>query len=295
MQRPNIQLGERGYEAAHVNRVLAAMKANFPNYFNSFWTSASAARAALQDPRDEWDKDRKKYLKLLDAEFLEEFEEDPNAFKSTLKKDCPIIQRCLNSNVDEMKDYKIKFNMATGDELLRVTQNLVDFANAYMDGFDDDWLDSVREVDDLELDELGDMQNEDYTAFGVIGGGIKSHFLYSLYPQAFPNRSQNAIWALYYLSGKDDFGFHDGSEFLMMHIEAKGAVIQQNYHYPYDLFAFYALQVYRWFETACSDKGLSLDREFRFVHLDAFLNHISDKHRDEIRMLKGTGDYEYAG
>src|SRR6476661_1370211 len=50
----------------------------------------------------------------------------------------------------------------------------------------------------------------------VIGGGIKSHFLYSRYPYAFPNRSQNALWALYFLTDKKEFGFDDGSEFLMI-------------------------------------------------------------------------------
>ena len=92
----------------------------------------------------------------------------------------------------------------------------------------------------LDLSDLND--DETYTAYGVIGGGIRSHFLYSLYPHAFPNRSQNAVWSLYFLSGKQDFGLADASEFVMIDIKSENMKTQQNYFYPYDLFAFYALK-----------------------------------------------------
>ena len=294
MQRPDIELGERGYVASHVKQVSIAMETNFSGYFDSFWINASAVQAAFKATRDDWERDQKAYETLLDSEFLEEFEDDPNAFKSALRKGCPIIRRCLNANTDEMKDYKMKFNIVAGDELLTVTRNLVDFSDEYMETFGEEWLETVSEVADLELN---DLQTEDYTAYGVIGGGIKSHFLYSLHPQTFPNRSQNAIWALYFLSGKSDFGFSDGSEFLMMHTSPKGAIIQQNYHYPYDLFSFYALNVYRWLEKECRVKRVELDSDFRFIYLEAFFDHVADKHREDIRIFKGkgTGEYEHGG
>src|SRR5262249_28275560 len=135
------------------------------------------------------------------------------------------------------------------------------------------------------------LSKEDYNAYGVIGGGIRSHFLYSLYPNAFPNRSQNSIWALYFLTGKEDFGFHDGSEFLM--IEADNRTTQQNYHYPYDLFGFYALHIYKMLKTSCAEQGIELQGRYRYIYLDAFFNHIAQVHQEDIRLLKGPDDNDY--
>jgi hypothetical protein len=143
-------------------------------------------------------------------------------------------------------------------------------------------------VTDLGLTELLD---EDYIVYGVIGGGIKSHLLYSLYPNALPNRSQNAVWALYFLTGKKDFGFSDGSEFLMIDTDEDHSVTQQNYQYPYDLFAYYALKLYLMLKDACAKKGIKLNAQWRYVYLDAFLNHVVEKHQAEIEVLKGTGEY----
>lgn len=289
MHTPDMNLGERGYEREHIDMVLAEIRKHFPAYFATF---APTAKRAFQTAVAEWQEELPDYEKLLDPDSLEEYEDDPGSFKSGIKSRCPIIRRSLNSRADEMKKYKIAFRRATGADLLRVSKNIAAFGREYMESFNEETHEATADLADLGL---GDLLDEDYIVYGVIGGGIKSHLLYSLYPNAFPNRSRSAVWALYFLSGKSDFGFRDGSEFLMIDLDKDNPSTQQNYHYPYDLFAYYALEVYKILKAACSAKGVALDDAYRYVYLDNFLNHVADQHDGEIKLLKGTPKDYYGG
>jgi len=292
MQKPDIELGDRGYTPEHIRLVLSEINAHFPDYFRSCCPSANDAKQAFEATIDNWERDHPAYVELFDSETLDEYEDDPNAFKSDLRTRCPIIRRCLNSPAKEMKKYKISFNSSTGRELLDVTSNLVAFGNEYVSHFNNKKHEAVTAVKALQL---GDLLSEDYIVYGVIGGGIKSHFLYSLHPQAFSNRSQNAIWTLYFLTEKKDFGFSDGSEFLMVDANEERSTAQQNYHYPYDLFACYALCLHKMLKEACNKKSIALDNNKRYCYLDAFVDHIAARHQSEINCLKGTGEYGFDG
>ena len=213
MKKPDMDLGERAYEPKHIQAVLTEIGKHFPKYFNSFCSSAADVKKAFAKAIQEWEQDAPSYEEFLDLDSLEEYDDDPNAFKNALKRECPIIRRCLNSSANEMKKYKKNFNLSTGRNLLSTTTNIVQFGIDHIVSFDHKDHEKASEVDSLGLSEL---LEEDYVAYGVIGGGIKSHFLYSRFPYAFPNRSQNALWALYFLTDKKEFGFEDGSEFLMI-------------------------------------------------------------------------------
>jgi hypothetical protein len=285
MYTPVMELGERAYEPAHIEKVLAAIRKHFPRYWESF---VGTAREKFREAVATWENEHTDYVNFLAPECLAEYEDDPNAFKGALRSKCPIVRRSLNSPSEEMKKYKKAFNRAEGRHLLTTTLNIVAFREQHMEGFDDVGHARVKTVDDLGL---ADLRQEDYVVYGVIGGGIRSHFLYSLNPNAFPNRSRPAVWALYFLSGKDDFGFEDGSEFLMIEVEKSST--QQNYQYPYDLFAFYALQVYGMIQKACAAAKIPLRLERRYVYLDAFVNFVHDKHQEEVNLLKGSPEDVY--
>ena len=289
MQTPDMDLGERGYEREHIDTVLAAIRDNFPAYFATF---ALTAKKAFKTAVVDWQEQQPDYEKFLSPDSLEEYEDDPGSFKSGIRSRCPIIRRSLNSPVSDMKRYKIAFKLAAGADLLRASKNIAAFGREYMESFDDGTHEATADVADLGL---GDLLEEDYIVYGVIGGGIRSHFLYSLYPNAFPNRSRSAVWALYFLSGKSDFGFKDASEFLMIHLDEHNPSTQQNYHYPYDLFAYYAVEVYKILKVACAAKGVAVDDAYRYVYLDTFLRHVADWHADETKLLKGTPEDHYGG
>ena len=188
-----------------------------------------------------------------------------------------------------MKRYKKAFNLASGRDLLSTTVNIASFGRQYVAGFQDAAHEAASCLEDLDLTELLD---EEYGVQGAIGGGIRSQFLFALYPNAFPYRSRAAVWALYFLSGKDDFGFEDGSEFLMINTEKSST--QQNYFYPYDLFALYSLNVYRLVNEACAAAKITLRADRRYVYLDAFFNHVHNRHQDEVKLLKGDPEDDYA-
>lgn len=292
MQKPDMDLGERAYDSKHIQAVLAKISKHFPKYLQSFSPSAAAANKAFASAIEEWKRNSPSYEEFLDPDSLEEYADDPNSFKSALRKECPIIRRCLNSSANEMKKYKQSFNISTGRDLLNTTTNIVRFGINYIASFDHKKHETVPDVDSLVLSEL---LEENYIAYGVIGGGIKSHFLYSRYPYAFPNRSQSALWALYFLTDKSEFGFEDGSEFLMIDTDEEHPTVQQNYHYPFDLFAYYGLCIYRMLKEALTKKGVELLNEWRYVYLDTFFNHVAEKHLDDINVLKGIGEYGFEG
>jgi hypothetical protein len=285
MHTSDVVLGDRGYESGHIESVLSKIRKNFQPYWAQF---APDARENFRDALKRWEGANPDYVEILDDEFLKEYEDDAKAFKSTLRSKCPIIRRSLNSPQEEMKRYKKAFNLANGRDLLTTTVKIALFGRQYMTAFDDASHEVASCVEDLALTDLLD---EEYGVQGAIGGGIRSQFLFALYRNAFPYRSRPAVWALYFLSGKDDFGFEDSSEFLMINTEKSST--QQNYFYPYDLFAFYSLNVYLLLKDACAAAKITLRPDRRYVYLDAFYNHVHDQHLEEVKLLKGDPEDVY--
>lgn len=108
--------------------------------------------------------------------------------------------------------------------------------------------------------------------------------LYKVHPAIFPNRNRSAIWALWYLTNKETFGCKTDSEFLM--IDFSKNIVQQNYFYPYQLFAFYAFEIYKMLRDKATEYNAYIDTDYRYVIVDAFLEFIAMEHDDEIAFLK---------
>lgn len=313
------------YEQKHIEKVLDIIKTKFPEYFNDFIMLEAGYGVSEQDiqkiaeklgvqkvkskknidiPKkfkniiaeasQEFEKDREKYIAIFDQEALEEYEDDPQYFKSTvLKKECPIIHHTLFSTAKELDKYKRDFNISDSNELLTVVSNLFNFAEDYYDNFYEEK--AYDKIDCHEGLEISDLDTDDYTVYGVIGGGIKSHMLYKVYPAVFPNRSRDAIWALWYLTDKKTFDCKQDSEFLMIDVDK--CITQQNYFYPYELFTFYAHQIYQMLKQKSDENNVYLDPENRYIIVDAFLTFVAAQHEDEISFLKQQikdGGFGYA-
>ncbi len=150
-------------------------------------------------------------------------------------------------------------------------------------------FENIADIDDLDYHEL---DGEECIAFGVIGGGIKSTFIYKLFPFMFPVRSREAVYALWYLSDKNKFGCKEDSEFLMIDLEKY--TTQQNYYYPYGIFAYYALQIYNELKRLFAEHGADLPTEYRFIFVEDFLSFVARCHQKEIDILKRDNkDYRY--
>lgn len=314
------------YDTHHLMKVREEIEKNFNTYFDKFIETDGGSllsgaefeelkkrfkvydtksgkenhksnfKTLLVEAYEDFEKDRQKYIDIFDEESLEEAEDDPAAFKSkTLKNDCPIIHSTLfNKRAKDLDKYRYEFSIAAPDNLLSVVSNLSRFAKEYMEEFynEENYDEPIYYYDDLEL---GDIDTEDYTAYGVIGGGIKSHMLYKVQPSAFPNRSRNALWALWYLSGKKTFGCEMDSEFLMIDVDK--SITQQNYFYPYELFSYYAFHIYALLKEKAEELGVYIDPGYRYVAVDRFLDFIAKEHDDEISFLKSQikdGGFGYA-
>lgn len=318
------------YDEEHIQEVLDATKVNFDKFFNSFIGLNGDKKTQNNDDKlselqahfgiraskpktiarevikvhfeerqkqaiEEYKSDKSAYEELLDEETLEEYEDNPNSFKTTaLKKECPIIRKTLNSSDRELKKFKESFANANSQELLNTITNLSEFGRDYAGNYNESEYENIADFCGFHVDEF---TTEDLTYFGVIGSGIKSLMLYKLYPHMFPYRSQNAIWALWYLTDKETFGCREGSEFLMVDVEK--TTTRQNYYYPYDLFCFYAFSIYKMFKKKAKEIGSVLDVSHRYVLVDDFFNYIVSLHEDEISLLRkqdreGGSEYAFA-
>lgn len=278
------ELDERTYNPEHIHEVLEEVRGNFSKYFsrrNKQEWSLTFAGAII-----DYEKEQPSYQSYLDLEALDEFQDNPNAFKRETRSKCPIIRRCLMSMDEVMKDYKRSFNEISGRDLLNAVKKIAEFGQTYVDVFDSETHDNCKTVDELKLDELN---KAEFGCTGVIGYGVQSTFLFGQFPHAFAHRSQNAVWSLYFLSGRKDFGIEDGSEFLMA--SPKYSTCEQNYFYPADLFGYYSLQLFKMLRDACKCKDIELKNKYRYIYLSAFCNLVAEVHRNDIEVLKWSSDY----
>jgi len=318
----NDNVEEICYEQDHIDKVWNEMKLVIPVYFQKYidtegghslqdneieklaahFGSTSNPQSKTKDTKEilkrllresihDYEKNRQTYQDILNLEALQEYGQDVNSFKTTiLRNQIPIINRTLQSQARELERYKINFNSAQAGDLFTAISNIVKLANEWRDNWYEE--DSFEEID--TCDDLGyyDFDGEDYIVYGVIGGGIKSHFIYKLFPEMYPQRSREAVWALYYLSSKKKFGCKEDSQFLMINVE-KGTT-QQNYFYHYGLFAFYALRIFKKLKELYTENGVSFSTEYRFVVVDSFLSFVARSHKSEIDLLKQKStNYHY--
>lgn len=302
------------YDHTHIQNVVSEIKKNFDTYFEKYIQTEAGNgisqedfekmkrkmgicsdekrqkkdwsqnyKRIIKEAIDDFEKDRNAYIELFDEEALEEAEYDPSSFKSkTLKYECPIIKNTLFSNAKELGKYKRQYSISDPNELLQVVQTLSQFGEKYQnDVYDPKTYEDAKQYEDLRLE---NMDTEAFTVYGVIGGGIKSHMMYKVYPNTFPNRSRNAIWALWYLTDKKTFGCKTDSEFLM--IDVGKSFTQQNYFYPYKLFAFYAFEIYKLLRDKATELGAYIDTDYRYVIVDSFLSFVENVHDEETSFLK---------
>ena len=277
-------LEDQVYDQSHITNVLAEIETQFPKYFEAF-KAKQPIQGLMEKAVNDHEKNRKKYGEYLNIRSLIDYEDDPNAFKRVTRNKCPIIHNCLMSIDEVMKRYKISFNNVAGRDLLNTIRNLADFGMNYAADFNDDAHEQIETYSQLGLKEL---EEEKYYCPGVVGYGIQSALLYGRYGWMFAYRAQDAVWALYFMSSRLNFGLEDGSEFLMAH--PKLGTCEQNYFYPPELFGFYALKVYLMLKKACADIGVKFYPNYRYVYLSQFFFSVADDHRNAINTLKWSSD-----
>ena len=310
----NTELGEFDVieRSAHVAHVWAEIKHTLPRYWELFVSKERNERqevrlaahfgASYNAPSDamivaesfaeavrHYEDTSKTYRDFFDPEAMAEFGDDPNSFKTYLSRDVPVIAGGLRQRSPELKEWQQLFWAASSKELLEVFCNVLDFR--------DDWVEIQPEstyVMHKEPSEFGlDPLDKDTSMMleRVVGRGIKGIILYHLNARVFPRRARPGIYALYFLSGKKDFGLASRtSEFLMIDdknpVSNGSFIMEHNYYYSFGLYSLYALKLFRWLDKQVQGLGGALDPKVRYVYIAHFLDSVLAEHADDIKLMR---------
>ena len=136
-------------EPDHIATVWKVIEAALPKYWDAFVNaehdSSPAAKLAakfggnvktkestviakaFEQALDSYEKEAKKYRTFFDPDAMEEFQDDPSAFKQGLTRDVPVIANTLRQRHAELKEWQIHFRAARPNDLLEVFSNVLDF------------------------------------------------------------------------------------------------------------------------------------------------------------------------
>ena len=305
----NRELGEYDLvrQRDHIAKVWSVIEASLPQYWDRFVESVGPAGPAAGLARlfdravQDYDKEAPKYRRFFDLEALDEYHDDPNAFKQVLSRDVPILAQTLRSRRAELKDWQRSFRTARPKDLLAVFESVLDFVGEWQESHPiDQYIQQASEPEPsgFGLDLLDD--DETMSLASVIGMGIKSIVLFHLDPGRLPPRGRYGLYGLYFLSKMQDFGLPSrSSEFLMVNdvnLASDGSmVMDHNYWYPYGLFSLYTLRVYEWIESRCRDAGFVLDPRRRYVYSERFFDAVCNQHQADLRTMRAHERFEIPG
>lgn len=324
----NQELGEYDLirQPDHIAKVWSVIQASLPQYWDRFVESVvlpdplaqlatkfKTSRKKVPGERGrvlaglfekavhDYEKEAQKYRRFFDLESLDEYHDDPNAFKQMLSRDVPIIANTLRNRRTELKEWQKSFRLARAKDLLVVFENVLDFIGEWREAQPIDHY--IQKAFEAEPSGFGlDPLDDDETMFipNVIGMGIKSIVLFHLDPERLPPRGRYGPYGLYFLSKMQDFGLpSESSEFLMVNDinpAPDGSIIMDhNYWYPYGLFSLYSLRIYNWIEVRSQEAGVTLDPALRFVYTERFFDAVCTQHKDDLSTMRAHERFEIPG
>ena len=301
----NRELGEDGLirQPDHIPNVWSLFYSSLPKYWYSFVAVKAGRDLAhlFEKAVHDYEKEAQKYRRFFDLEALDEYHDDPNAFKQALSRDVPIIANTLRNRRAELKDWQRNFRMARANDLLAVFESVLDFIGEWREAHPIDQY--IRQASESGPSGFGlDPLDDDETMFiaNVIGMGIKSIVLFHLDSERLPPRGRYGLYGLYFLSEMEDFGLpSDSSEFLMVNdvnpTPDGSFIMDHNYWYPYGLFSLYSLRVYNWIEARSREAGVTLDPRRRFVYSERFFDAVCTQHQADLQTMRAHERFEIPG
>ena len=158
----NQELGEYDLirQPDHIAKVWSVIDASLPQYWDRFVESVALSDPAAQlaakfktsskrvpgkagrvlahlfeKTIHDYEKEAPKYRRFFDLEALDEYHDDPNAFKQVLSRDVPIIANTLRSRRTELKEWQRSFRTARAKDLLAVFESVLDFIGEWGEAY----------------------------------------------------------------------------------------------------------------------------------------------------------------
>ena len=223
------------------------------SHYQDLRTPGDSFSAFLNEMIKKNDKLHDKYFQIFDMDLMEEeYSEDTEGFKAvTLKKDCDVFRKTLQSKSESLTEWKRKFYGCKSQQIYDTFYNMMSFAQDYDSDMDEAALADVDTIEDIGF---AQMSEDACYQSGVLGFGIVSNILNHMYPRTFPGNYKAGVYSLHFLTGcgKGVNMPSDSSEFLMVKDDSysKTGIIEteHNYYFPYETFGMYTLRIYRLLE-----------------------------------------------
>ena len=266
------------------------------SHFKDLSTPGDSFSALLSEMIKKNDKLHDKYFEIFDMDLMEEeYSEDTEGFKAvTLKKDCDVIRKSLQSKSEALGEWKKKFYGCKSQQLYDTFYNMMCFATEYNEEMSEDTLAEVDTIADIGLEQMS--EDACYQS-GVLGFGIVSNILNHMYPRVFPGNYKAGVYSLHFLTnnGKGVNMPSNSSEFLMVKDDfySKTGIIEteHNYYCPYETFGLYTLRIYRYLESKIETRfHKEFPTEYRYLLTNDFYDYVTSVHRADIATLCGNDD-----
>lgn len=290
----------------HFEKVWSIMEPIVRKYVDGYLEGVSHYKD-LNSPQDSYttflsalikqnDKLHDKYHAIFALDIMEEeYAEDIDGFKGiTLKKDCDVIRKTLQSKSEALNEWKAKFYGCKSQVLYDTFYNMMSFAKDYDQEMDEGAMNTLNTI---EMCALSQMEEDACYKSGVLGFGIVSNILNHMYPRTFPGNYKAGIYSLYFLSGAGT-GIDmpsDTSEFCMVKDETRSKTgiveMEHNYFFPYETFCIYTLRIYRILVEAIQQRfHMEYPTDFRFLLTNDFYEYVTAENRSYIATMTGNDD-----